>query len=43
MEQVNLSIENKQTHGYGGQTFGCQGEEGGSGRNWVFGVSRYKL
>ena len=29
--------------GHGEQTCGCQGGEGGSGRDWKFGVSRCKL
>ena len=36
-----LSTEQKQTHGHGEQTCGCQG--GGSGIDWEFGVSRCKL
>ena len=40
---MNLSTEKKQTHGHGEQTCGCQGEEGGSGMDWGFGVSRCKL
>ena len=38
---MNLSTEKKQTHGLGEQTCGCPG--GGSGMDWEFGVSRYKL
>lgn len=40
---MNLSTENKETHGHEEQTCGRQEGEGGSGRNWDFGVSRCKL
>ena len=40
MAQMNLSTEEKQTHGLREQTCGCEGGEGGSGRDWEFGVSR---
>ena len=40
---MNLSTEQKQTHGRREQTFGCQGGEGESGMDWEFGVSRWKL
>ena len=40
---MNLSIEQKQTHRPGEQTYGCQGERGGSGMDREFGVSRCKL
>ena len=43
MAQINLSTEKKQTHGHEEQTCGCQGEGRGSGMNWAFWVSRYKL
>ena len=43
MAQMNLSTEKKQTHGHGEQTCGCQGGGKGSGMDWDFGVSRYKL
>ena len=43
MAQMNLSTEQKQTHGRREQTFGCQGGEGESGMDWEFGVSRWKL
>ena len=43
MAQMNLSKENKQTHGLEEQTCGCQGEGGRSGVDWEFGVSRCKL
>ena len=33
----------KQTHGLGEQTCSCQGEGGGRGMDWEFGVSRCKL
>ena len=38
MAQVNLSTEQKQTHGHGEQTCGFQGGGGGTGRDWQFGV-----
>ena len=38
---MNLSTEKKQTHGHGEQTCGCQVR--GSGMDWEFGVSRYRL
>ena len=38
---MNLSTEQKQTHGHGELTYGCQGR--GSGMDWEFGVSRCKL
>ena len=40
---MNLSTEKKQTHVLGEQSCGCQGGRGGSGMDWVFGVSRCKL
>ena len=40
---MNLPTEKKQTHGHGEQTCGCQEAGDGSGRNWDFGASRYKL
>ena len=40
---MNLSIENKQTHGHRQQTCGCQGGGGGRGMDWTFKVSRCKL
>ena len=43
MAQMKLSIENKQTHGHGEQTCGCQGKGGGSGMDCEFGVSICKL
>ena len=43
MTQMNLSTENKQTHGHGEQTCGSQGGGGESGMDWEFGVSRCKL
>ena len=39
---MNLSTEQKQTHGHGEQTCGCQGGWGGSGMDGEFGVSRCK-
>ena len=41
MTQVNLSTEQKQTHGHREQTCGCQ--VGGSGMDGEFGVGRCKL
>ena len=38
---MNLSTEQKQIYGLGGQT-SCQGVEGGSGMEREFGVSRCK-
>ena len=40
---MNLSTEQKQTHGHGEQTCSCQGEGKGSEMDWEFGVSRCKL
>ena len=40
---MNLSAEQKQTHGHREETCGCQGGEGASGMEWEFGVRRYKL
>ena len=40
---MNLFTEKKGTHGHREQTCGCQGGGGGSGIDWEFGVSRYKL
>ena len=40
---MNLSTEQKQSHGHRKQTCGCQGEGEGSRMDWEFGVSRYKL
>ena len=40
---MNLSTEQKQTHRQGEQTCSCQGRGEGSGMDWEFGVSRYKL
>ena len=40
---MNLSTEQKQTHGHGEQTCGCQGGGGGSGMDWESGVRRCKL
>ena len=37
---MNLSTEKKQTHGLEEQTCGFQGEGGGSGMDWEFGVCR---
>ena len=42
MIQMNLSMKQKQTHRHREQTCGCQvGEEWG-GKDWDFGISRYK-
>ena len=38
---MNLSM--KQTHRHREQTYGCQGEGGGAGVGWEFGVRRCKL
>ena len=38
MPEMNLSTEEKQTHRE--QTWGCQGEGGGSGMHWEFGIGR---
>ena len=40
---MSLSIEKKQTHGHGEQTYDCQGRGEGNGMDWEFGVSRSKL
>ena len=40
---MNLSTENKPTHGHGEQTCGCQGGGGGSGMDGVLWVTRCKL
>ena len=39
---MNLSTENKQTHGHGKETCGCQRGRGGSGMDWEFGAKRCK-
>ena len=43
MAQMNLSTEQKQTHGHREQTCGCQGGEEGNGMDGEFGVSGCKL
>ena len=43
MAQMNLSTEQNQTHRHGKETCGFQWGEEGSGIDWEFGVSRYKL
>ena len=43
MTQMNLPMKQKQTHGQGEPTCGCQGKGGGGGVEWEIGVSRYKL
>ena len=43
MTQVNLSVKQKQAHGYGEQTCGYQGGDSWGGLEWEIGVSRYKL
>ena len=40
---MNISEEQKQTHGLGEQICSCQGGGGGSGMDWEFEVSRCKL
>ena len=40
---MNLSTEQKQIHGLGEQTCGCQEVGGGSEIDWEFKVSRCKL
>ena len=40
---MNLSTEKKQTHEHGEQSCGCQGEGGGSGMDWEFGVANYSI
>ena len=40
---MNLSTEEKQTHGHGEQTCDCQEGVGGNGTDWEFGVCRCKL
>ena len=43
MEQMNLSIKQKQTRRRREQTHGCRRGGGGSGMGWQFEVSRSKL
>ena len=43
MAQINISTEQKQTHGYREKTCGCQGGGGERWMDWESGVSRYKL
>ena len=43
MAQMKLSTEQKQTHGHGEQTCGCQWGGKGSGMDREFGVGRCKL
>ena len=40
---MNLSSEQKQTHGHGEQACGSQRGGRGSGKDWEFGVSRCEL
>ena len=40
---MNLSTKQKQTHRYREQSCGCQGEQGGGGIDWEFGIRRCKL
>ena len=40
---MNLSKKQKQTHRHREETCGCQGGEGGGGKDWEFGISRCKL
>ena len=41
--QINISMKQKQTHGYIEQSCGYQRGEGGGRKNWEFGISRRKL
>ena len=43
MAQMNLSIEQKQTHRCGQQTCSCQERGEGKWMDWEFGVNRCKL
>ena len=43
MTRMNPFTENKQNHGDGEETCGCQGVWGGSGMDWEFGINRCKL
>lgn len=43
MAQMNLSTEQRQTHGHGEQTWNRHGEQRGSGIDGDLGVSRFKL
>ena len=43
MTQINIPTEQKQTHRYREQTCGCQGGEGGGGKDWELGITRCKL
>ena len=43
MAQIDLSTENKQTHGHGEQICDYQTGGGRSGMDWKFGVSRSKV
>ena len=43
MAQMQLSTEQKQTHGHREQTCGCQQGGEGSGVDWEFEVNRCKL
>ena len=43
MAQMNLSAKQKQTHRDEKKLVVAKGAEGGSGMDWEFGVSRYKL
>ena len=40
-DNMNISTKQKQTHRE--QACGCQGEVGGEGLEWEFGISRCKL
>ena len=42
LDTKNLSMKQKQTHRHREQTCGCQ-EGGWGGKDWEFGVSRFKL
>ena len=39
---MNISTQQKQTHGHGQQTCVCQEGGGGGGMDWEFGVNRCK-
>ena len=44
MAQGHISVKQKQTHRHGEQTHGCQGRgQVKGGKDWEFGISRYKL
>ena len=43
MTQMNLSMKQKQTHGYREEVVVARGRGDGGGRDWEFEISRYKL